>query len=290
MAQYSIKDLEKVTGIKAHTIRIWEKRYGIVKPLRSDTNIRSYSDEDLRKLLNISLLNRRGIKISKLAKMTVQDIEEQVIDLAQQTEDSDSKIESLLMAMIDLDEERFLKSLNLSIRAYGFEDTFINILSPFLKKAGVLWMAGTISPAEEHFVSNLIRQKLIAEIDNLIHNVKSDSKRFLLFLPEGEMHELGLLFTSYLIQKNGHEVLYFGQSTPLNSVIQASKRWGADSIIFSLVNSMAVRRMSAYLNDIKLAFPGKKIYANGYQTQFMEMSDLDGIELINDYDTFNTIL
>jgi DNA-binding transcriptional MerR regulator len=160
MADYSIKDLEKVTGIKAHTIRIWEKRYAIVQPSRSDTNIRSYSDEDLKKLLNISLLNRNGMKISKLAKLSNSELQNKVMDLAEKPEDSDTKIEALLMAMIDLNEEDFQLTLNAAIDKFGFEKAFLNVVRPFLNKAGILWITGTINPAQEHFVSNMIRQKI----------------------------------------------------------------------------------------------------------------------------------
>lgn len=290
MAQYSIKDLEKVTGIKAHTIRIWEKRYAIVEPGRSDTNIRSYTDDDLKKLLNISMLNRNGFKISKLAKMSETQINKELLDISEKPEDSDTKIEALLMAMIDLNEVRFNEVLNRAIKHMGFEDAFVKVVRPALIKAGVLWMSGTISPAEEHFVSNLIRQKIIAEIDSLSITPKNKSKRFLLFLPEGEMHELGILFLSYLIRRNGHESLYFGQNTPLTSMEKAAREWKADYVILSIVNSMAIKTMEEFLETLTNSFPSQDIFISGYQTQFLDVSSISNLEIVDDYLSFGKML
>jgi DNA-binding transcriptional MerR regulator/methylmalonyl-CoA mutase cobalamin-binding subunit len=292
MAQYSIKDLEKVTGIKAHTIRIWEKRYGIVEPSRSTTNIRSYSDADLRKLLNISLLNRNGIKISRLAGMSYDELVETVRDLEKKPGDGDAElnIESLLMAMIDLDEQRFSNDLNKVIERFGFEECLTKVIRPFLAKAGVLWMTGTINPAQEHFVSNLIRNRLISEIDHISPERSTDPKRFLLFLPEGELHELGLLFMLYLIKKNGHDSIYFGQSTPVESVIQASAQWHPDYILLSLVSAISDFAKKDLLGKLASSLPDKQILISGYQTQFLDKHEFGSIKLVNDYDDFMAYL
>jgi len=290
MASYSIKDLEKVTGIKAHTIRIWEKRYSIVEPSRTDTNIRFYSDDDLKKLLNISLLNRNGMKISKLAQLSLEEIQGEVLRIANQPTDADTKIESLLVAMLDLNVNEFTASLKSIIDHFGFEDAFLTVVRPFLSKAGVLWMAGTIDPGQEHFVSNLIRQKLVAEIDSMQYKIKNDAKRFLLFLPEGELHELGLLFFSYQIRKMGHEFIYFGQTTPLESVIKASDIWKPQYIILSVINPMALKTLQKYLDQLQEVFESKKILINGYQTQFLEKASLGNITILEDYKQFEELL
>ncbi len=214
MAHYSIKDLEKLSGIKAHTLRIWEKRYQIVKPSRTDTNIRYYCDDDLKRILNISILNRHGLKISRIAGMTDAQLSEQVMHLAQATGDHESQIEQLTIAMIEMDEERFEKTLSKSIMTVGFEETVLTIIYPFFDKVGMLWQTGSINPAQEHFVSNLIRQKLLVAIDSQNYPHNPESRRFLLFLPEGELHELGLLFFHYILKKHGHQVIYLGQSVP----------------------------------------------------------------------------
>lgn len=290
MANYSIKDLEKVTGIKAHTIRIWEKRYDIVKPNRSDSNIRSYSDEDLKKLLNISLLNRSGMKISKLANLSTSELQKKVMDLAEKPEDSDTKIEALLLAMINLNEEDFQLALNTAIDKFGFEKAFLNVVRPFLIKAGILWVAGTINPAQEHFISNLIRQKLIVFIDRMEKRLVPNARRFLLFLPEGELHEMALLFFSYLIKKNGHDYLYLGQSTPLASAEESAQHWQPDFILLSLVNPMVIKEMTGFLKQLKGAFPKQEILISGYQVQNMNEEDLEGIQLIPDFQSFKKFL
>ena len=224
MAEYTIKDLEKLSGILAHTIRIWEKRYGIFNPGRTDTNRRRYSDDDLRRIINIAILNRNGFKISKIAGLKTNEIEEKVSFFARNVSQADTQIDALVMAMSSLDEEKFVEVLNRSLITKGFEDTFDYLVFPFLRKVGVLWTTGTVFPAQEHFVSNLIRQKLIAGIDSL-SVVKGSSSRVLLFLHENELHELGLLYYKYLADKNAFKTLYLGQLTPLESVAYAIRTW-----------------------------------------------------------------
>ena len=165
MIRYSIKDLEKITGIKAHTIRIWEKRYGIVEPSRTQTNIRYYSDEDLRHLMNVAILNKYGYKISNIQGMTSEEIKKSVLELTYQYLDNDHLVDNLVMAMIELDEQRFDKIISSSIIKQGFDFTFENLLARFLEKIGILWQTGAVNPAQEHFISQLIRQKLILAID-----------------------------------------------------------------------------------------------------------------------------
>ncbi|HNS47584.1 MAG TPA: MerR family transcriptional regulator, partial [Bacteroidales bacterium] len=210
MAQctYLIRDLEKMTGIKAHTIRIWEKRYQVVKPKRTSTNIRYYCDEDLKRLLNISALIKQGFKISQLAELGDDELNEKIMNAYSHESEETSRIDNLVTAMIDLDEPRFEKTIHLATLNMGFEHTILNIIYPFLERIGILWLTGTINPAQEHFVSNLLRQKLLVAIDNLIVKPARDSKRFILFLPENELHELGLLFYSYLVRKSGHKIIY----------------------------------------------------------------------------------
>jgi len=168
LTRYSIRDLEQLTGIKAHTLRIWEKRYGVVIPKRTPTNIRYYTDEDLKKLLNISILNRHGFKISNIANLENEDLGKKIISITNKSFDSDSNIENLIISMIELDEGKFEKILTTLIINLGFEDAFIKVLMPFFEKIGVLWQIGTINPAQEHFITNLIRQKIIVAIDGLI--------------------------------------------------------------------------------------------------------------------------
>ena len=218
MAQYSIKDLEHLSGIKAHTIRIWEQRYSILNPKRTDTNIRFYDDDDLKTILNISLLNEHGYKISKIAKMSGAEIAEEVVQLSQQKVPNLQQIHVLLVSMIEMDEERFDKMLTTAILQRGLEKTMLEIVFPFLVQTGILWQAGSISPAHEHFVSNIIRQKLFVAIDGQMPTDPETSTRFLLYLPEGELHEIGLLFCNFILRARGKHVMYLGQNLPLSDL------------------------------------------------------------------------
>ena len=290
MGQYSIRDLEKLTGIKAHTIRIWEKRYGIVQPHRTDTNIRTYSDQDLRRLLNISILNHHGIKISRLAGLSDAEIEEKVMFVSQDPTDSSVQIESLLMAMIQLDEKRFHEILNKVIMVSGFEEAFRNVVMKALDRVGVLWQTGTINPAQEHFISNLVRQKLVSSIDALHPAENHNRKRFILFLPEGELHELGLLFSAFLIKKRGHEMLYFGQFTPLNSVVEAETVWPADILLISVVTSMTDMDPETLADQVAVAFPDKTILFTGRESKNIPVQKHSNIRILTGLAEFTEYL
>src|SRR6185436_6119767 len=197
MGKYSIKELEQLSGIKAHTIRIWEKRYTIINPERTATNIRFYSDENLKKIINVSLLNNHGFKISKIADMSLTEISDKILVLSEAKTEAHIYIDQLVVSMVDLDEEKFEKILNKLIDKFGFERSITEVVYPFMEKIGVLWQTGTITPAHEHFISNLIRQKLITSIASL-PIPSNKSKKAILFLPEGELHEIGLLFYHYI--------------------------------------------------------------------------------------------
>jgi DNA-binding transcriptional MerR regulator len=265
MIKYSIKDLEKLTGIKAHTIRIWEKRYNLVDPSRTDTNIRFYSDEDLKRLLNVSILNRYGFRISSIVSMTPEELNNKLMDLSEQDPIFSHEVESLVLSMIELDEQRFDKILSSSIIKYGFEATFTDVLHKFLEKIGVLWQTGTITPAQEHFISNLIRQKLILAIDGQHVTPHPRAKTFLLFLPQLEYHEMGLLFFHYLIRKQGHKVIYLGQNVPISDLPSISAIRHFDVLFTSLTCSLPGITLQEMLDQIGTMFPDKTILMGGYQ-------------------------
>lgn len=217
MSVYLIKDLEHLSGIKAHTIRIWEQRYSLFCPKRTDTNIRYYDDYDLKLILNVALLKENGFKISKIAKMTKDDLKKEVIVITEKCHKCPDQIQALTLAMVDLNEERFEKVIATNILQRGFEKTMLEVIYPFLIRIGSLWQTGAINPAQEHFISHLIRQKLIVAIDGQICD-NPQPLRFLLFLPEGELHELSLLFASYIIKSRNHKVIYLGQSLPFKDL------------------------------------------------------------------------
>lgn len=286
MAQYSIKNLEHLTGIKAHTIRIWEKRYGIIKPERTDTNIRCYSDDDARRLINISILNQHGFKISNISRLTDAEINEKVLYLSKHTSQDEALIKGLILAMINLDESGFLNILSKTIITRGFEDAFMKLVFPFLDRIGVLWQTDAINPGQEHFITNLIRQKIIASIDAQYPRKHPDSKRFILFLPEGELHELGLLFLAFLIRERGHELLYLGQLTPLKSVVESERIWPADILVPYLVSSMSGINPESYADKLRQAFPGKTILLAGQLAKQIPVQQFKNLYYIPNFTEF----
>lgn len=264
---YSIRDLETLTGIKAHTIRIWEKRYNIVHPSRTSTNIRYYCDSELKKLLNISILLKHGFKISHLAAMSPEEIGEKILTISYQPTDTGTQIQNLISAMIRLDDFKFEKIIASSTMSLGFEETILKIIYPFLEQIGVLWLTGNINPAQEHFVSNILRQKLLVAIDSHSERPKENAKRFLLFLPENELHELGLLFYSYLVKKSGNKILYLGQSVPFEDIEAVSEVKEPDALITAFVSSVSYDELAAYIQKLSDQFQGKKIFVAGQQIQ-----------------------
>ena len=181
MHVFTIKDLENLSGIKAHTIRIWEQRYSFLKPHRSNTNIRYYSNEELKKLLNVALLNKFGFKISHIDKMTESEMNEKIISLNQLDALQDKTINILIQNMIDLDIEAFELVLDEFIVINGIERTVIEIIFPYLEKIGILWLTNHINPGQEHFVTNIVRQKIIVGIDKVRPSFKIN--KTVLFIP-----------------------------------------------------------------------------------------------------------
>jgi DNA-binding transcriptional MerR regulator len=262
MIRYSIKDLEKITGIKAHTIRIWEKRYGIVEPSRTSTNIRFYSDEDLRHLMNVAILNKYGYKISNIQSLSNEEISKNVLDLTQQYVDNDHLLDNLIMSMIELDEQKFDKIISSAIIKQGFEYTFEDLLHKFLDKIGVLWQTGSVNPAQEHFISQLVRQKIILAIDGQ-HELRSVHKTFLLFLPENEYHELALLYMFFLIRKAGHMVIYLGQNVPLMNLKNIFEVHKVDFLLTSLTSNLPEEDIIKLITEIRQEYKDKQILIGG---------------------------
>lgn len=281
MANYTIKDLERLSGIKAHTIRIWEKRYGLIEPERTQTNIRLYCDAELKKLLNISILNRNGFKISKIAGLSKEEISVSIQKLTENPTDIESQIENLAIAMIDLDETKFEKLLARIILKLGFEDSIINVINPFLVRIGVMWQTGTINPSQEHFISNLIRQKLLVAIDTLVPNETPSSKTFLLFLPEGENHELGLLFANYILRKRGHKVIYLGQNVPLNDIREILQMKHVDYLISFIVTNVKNLNISDLIAKLENIAGNIPIYFSGSQILSHKDKIKPGIKIID---------
>lgn len=263
MATYSIRDLENISGIKAHTLRIWEQRYDILKPKRTDTNIRFYEEDDLRLLLSISMLNANGVKISAIAKMTNDDIHEACRNLNDVSEAHSNLLNSLILAMIDLDEEKFEKLIGTATAKYGFEETITDLVYPFFKRVGILWQTGTIKPVQEHFVSNLIRQKLIVAIDK--QNAVTDplAPTYALFLPENEYHELGLLFAAYILRARKNKVIYLGQNVPEEDLDSVYETYQPKYFLTILTIPPTKESVTAMLDRIGKKFPKSKMLVSG---------------------------
>jgi len=217
MNQFTIKDLEHLSGIKAHTIRIWEQRYSFLKPERTETNIRYYNNEHLKLILNIALLNKYGYKISHIDKMSVDDMRQKILTLTIPEAQEENKVNQLIQSMIDIDMHAFEQLLNQYIREYNVDKAILQIIFPFLERIGLLWITHHIHPAQVHLVSNLIRQQIVLGIDKLpLADVSKPA--VLMFLPEGELHEIGLLFMQYILKMHGHNILYVGANIPLKDV------------------------------------------------------------------------
>ncbi len=250
MGQYSIKELETLSGIKAHTLRIWEKRFNLLSPQRTDTNIRYYTDEDLVKLLNVSVLTTNGSKISEIASFSKEEMKSALNEISNTLATNQKKVSDLIIPMTQLDEEGFNNVYKGFIEKYGIERTLVEIIRPFLEKVGLLWLGGDIKPPHEHIVSNIIRQKLSTAIDDLPFPPK-DNNKAILFLPEGEFHEIGLMFFHFLLRKEGINVYYLGQSTPTDQVKYLMDSISPEYVItYSIIKSKeGIEKMLNCLSD-----------------------------------------
>ncbi|MFT6337660.1 MAG: DNA-binding transcriptional MerR regulator [Halioglobus sp.] len=280
MAVYSINDIEKLCGIKAHTIRIWEKRYNIITPRRTETNIRYYLDEDLQKILNISLLNRNSYKISKIAKMSDGEMKRLVSELSEVTIETEDYLDSLMFAMLELDEYKFNKILEHNISSKGFEDTMNEVVYPLMEKLSMMWIAGSIKSVHENFVANVIRRKTIVAIDNKSRESHPGANRFLIYLPEGESHELSLLFLHFLLKDLGLNVINLGSDTPLIEVLEGQRIFKANYIFTLFNDSFSQSPLQPYLNELSRHLPNSKILISGYQTAIQNLELPENVSLL----------
>ena len=282
MHSFTIKDLENLSGIKAHTIRIWEQRYSFLKPSRTDTNIRYYSNEELKKLLNIALLNKYGYKISHIDKMSEGEIKEKILNLNQSEAQQERIVNELIRNMVDLDMEKFEAVLDNYIFVKGIEKAITQIVFTYLEKIGILWLTNHIVPAQEHLVSNIIRQKLIVGIDNIRSSV-SINKKVLLFLPEGEFHELGLLFMSFLLRSRGICPIYLGCSVPIDDVEFVVKIKKPDYIFTHLTSVGHKFNFEKFISTINKKFPSVPVIISGKLTHNYEKRIHPPVTLIKSF-------
>jgi len=281
VSQYSIKEIEQLSGIKAHTLRIWEQRYNFIKPKRTDTNIRYYDDEDLKFVLNVSLLKDHGHKISRICSMPEQDIQLEVNRLMEKKMGFPEQIQSLTLSMLELDEERFEKTLNTNILQIGFERTMMNLIYPFFQKIGILWQTGAITPAQEHFISYLVRQKIIVAMDGQVVSSINYNKKYLLYLPENELHEMSLLFSAYIIKSRNNKVIYIGQNVPHQDLINIYKDHNPDCLLTVMTTNPPTNKAQSYIYMLSEAFENSKVLISGHQVVGQDMDTPNNVILLN---------
>ena len=247
---FSIKDLENLSGIKAHTIRIWEKRYELLEPMRTDTNIRLYDIKNLQKLLNVVLLTDFGYKISKISKLNQEEIEKFVIKIQTDKTVNNHVLSNFKMAMLNFDQTLFLKTYNELLSQKKFSTIFYETFIPLLEEIGILWATNTITPAHEHFISHPIKQKILIEIEKyqLQQNEVSD-KTYVLYLPFNEIHDLGLLFLHHEIITKGHHSVYLGRSLPIENLIDLNHHFNKITYITYLTVEPSEDEIENYIND-----------------------------------------
>jgi DNA-binding transcriptional MerR regulator len=272
---FSIKDLENLSGIKAHTIRIWEKRYAVLEPMRTDTNIRLYDLASLQKLLNITLLHNHGYKISKISKFPPEKIPELVNEIISSKSAKNHAISSFKMAMMNFDQTLFFNTYNKLLSEKSFREVFYEVFIPLMSELGLLWQTDTITPAHEHFISYLIKQKLLINTEKVqvVQPTRND-KVFVLYLPMNEVHELGVMYLNYEILTAGYKTIYLGESVPTSSLKDVKKYF--DNIVF--VSYMTVQpdkeKINEYIEDIKneLLDDNTELWCMGRMTEHIDPS------------------
>ncbi len=276
MNAFTIKDLENLSGVKAHTIRIWEQRYNFLKPQRTETNIRYYTNEELKIILNISLLNKYGFKISHIDRMSQEEIGQRILSLTDSQAIQERNVNELVKEMIDLNTDKLDKVISEHIALKGMERTMMKLLFPFLEKIGILWVTGHINPAQEHLVTNLIRQKMMVAIDKTPQPV-NPQKNVLLFLPEGEYHELGLLFLNYLMKNKGVGTIYAGTNIPFKDVAYIIDLKKPDFIFCHLTTTVSNFSIEKFLDKSAHYFEGTPLIVSGHPIMHYKKTIPSGI-------------
>ena len=277
MVVYSIKDVEKLTGVKAHTIRIWEKRYNIIEPKRTEKNIRYYLDEDLKQILNIALLNRHGIKISKISHMDNAEILKRVAEITDIDQSFEGQLDTLTISLIDLDEEKFLKIFEKNLQERGFVETMLEVIYPLLDKLAMMWITGSIKSIHEKFVSNLIKRKSIVYIDSL---KPSRQETFLIYLPQGEMNELSLLFLNYLISSYGFKVINAGVDVSIEDLLETKEVREPEYIMTIVNDSLSGQELQIYVDHICAHFPNTQVVISGIQVETMSLEYESPVKIV----------
>ncbi|WP_395044851.1 MerR family transcriptional regulator [Flavobacterium sp.] len=284
---FSIKDLENLSGIKAHTIRIWEKRYNVLEPMRTDTNIRFYDLNALQKLLNITLLHDYGYKISKISKMESEKIPELVKQIVSEKSAKNHAISSFKLSMMNFDQNLFFKTYNTLLSEKSFREVFFNVFIPLMEEIGFLWQANTITPAHEHFISYLIKLKLLVNTETIQSKEPTQTDRlFVLFLPMNEIHELGLMYLNYEILSSGYKTIYLGESVPIDSLKDLKKYF--ENIVYVCYTTVEPEKseVNNYVNLIKeqILDDTSELWLIGRMTEYVDQKNIS-----NKVSIFNSI-
>jgi len=292
MKTYHINELEQLTGIKAHTIRIWEKRYNLVTPERTTTNRRNYDDDQVRKLLNVATLLSQGFKISKIAALSENEINTQLQkEVRNETKDNiaAAHINDLIKSMITFDERSFEKVFSAAVLRFGFYETMLQVVYPFLNKTGILWAVDKTAPVQEHFAINIINRKILAATDGLMpHTVKG--QKFLLFLPQNEWHEIGLLFANYIIRSRGHETIYLGQNVPYSNIHSIAPLINPDYMLLFYVApkhktdiKQNIKDLAQKHKNIKILIAGNMDLLQHNESNFKNVTYLTDVNSLMEY-------
>ncbi len=284
MTLYSISDLEKLSGIKAHTIRIWEQRYSILEPKRTASNIRYYEDKDLKNLLNVVFLRKNGHKISKIAEMTDDDLANALSETTSSGVSQNVQIDTLTLAMMEMDEQKFNNIIDVTIKQLGFEKTMIGVIYPFLERLSMLWLTGSVAHVQESFISNLIRQKLISATNEVPVSTEKTAKKIVLYLPEGERQELSLQLLHYLLKKREFKVTYLGGDVTLADVSDAVSILNPDYIFTMITETYVGDSVNSYVLHMRKLFPEVHLLLSGYQVVAQNVLNTEHITVLRSLD------
>ena len=274
---FSIKDLENLSGIKAHTIRIWEKRYNVLTPMRTETNIRTYDLSGLQKLLNITLLHNHGYKISKISKLSEERIPQLVNEIISDKSVKHHAISSFKMAMMNFDHALFFSTYNNLLSEKSFRDVFYDVFIPLIQEIGFLWQTDTISPAHEHFITYLIKQKLLTSTEKVQIQAPIYTDRvFVLYLPMNEIHELGLMYLNYEILNKGYKTIYLGESVPTDSLKDLKKYFNHITYICYITVEPDKNEVNNYIKELneQVLDESSNLWLIGRMTEFIETKTL----------------
>ncbi|NUY81983.1 MerR family transcriptional regulator [Flavobacterium sp. MAH-1] len=273
--KFSIKDLENLSGIKAHTIRIWEKRYDILRPMRTDTNIRYYDSDNLKKLLNVVLLHKHGYKISKIGLMSEERIPQMVKQIISEKSAKHHALNAFKLAMMNFDQTLFFRTYQNLLSEKSFSEVFYDVFLPLLDEIGLLWQSGTITPAHEHFMCNLVRQKIFCRTEEVqITEPLRTDRTFILFLPQLEMHEMGLMYLHYEITSRGYRSLYLGEGIPISSLREMKNLFPNITFVSYFTVEPKSEEVESYLHDLysEVMDDSSELWIFGRRSQSIEKS------------------